>query len=128
MKGAEAILKSFRSQLRAAGNPGRAEKEKAYLKSPYRFFGASLPAIENVAKEFRKTHPDAGRGDLFALAEKLWDSVYHEEKSLAIKLLARYPEHLDLEAMPVLERMLTQCVGWDHTDEIAIHLVGTVLA
>jgi len=120
-------LKSFRTQLHAAGKPERAEKEKAYLKSPYKFFGASVPAIDKVAKDFRKLNPDIARDELFSIAQKLWDSNYHEEKSLAIKLLARYPEHLDMEAMPLLERMLSECVGWDHTDEISIHLVGDVL-
>jgi 3-methyladenine DNA glycosylase AlkD len=128
MAAVNATLKSFRDQLRAAGKPERAEKEKAYLKSPYKFFGASLPAINGVAKEFRKAHKDIARSDLFAMVEKLWASEYHEEKSLSIKLLAENPRHLDIEAMPFLERMLSECTGWDHTDEIAIHLVGEVLA
>ncbi len=122
------ILRQFRSRLQSEGRPERAEKEKQYLKSPYKFFGASVPVIERVAKDFRRENRDISHVDLFALAETLWKSEYHEEKSLAVKLLAHYPEKLDMGSMPLFEGMLSECVGWDHTDWISIHLVGDVLA
>jgi 3-methyladenine DNA glycosylase AlkD len=90
-------LAAFRKALRKSSNPERAEKEKAYLKSPYMFFGVPVPSIEKVAKAYR------------------------------IKLLKQYPQLLDIRCMPMLERMLSECTGWDHVDGIAIHLVGHVL-
>ncbi len=51
----------------------------------------------------------------------------HQEKTLAIKIIELYPEHLDIRAMPMLEKMLGECTGWDHADEIANHLVCEVI-
>jgi 3-methyladenine DNA glycosylase AlkD len=62
-------LAAFRKILREASDPVRAEKEKSYLKSPYKF----------------------------------------------------------MEALPLLEQMLSGCTGWDHVDGISIYLVGSVL-
>lgn len=120
-------LAAFRKTLRENSDPARAENEKRYLKSPNKFFGVTVPFISRTAKEFRRANGDAPRPYVYRLSEALWRSEYHEEKTLAIKLFEQYPEHLDLESMPILERMLSECTGWDHTDGIANHLVCEVL-
>lgn len=120
-------LSEFRKRLREAADPVRAANEKRYLKSPYKFYGVTLPFIERMAKEFKKENRDASRQDILALAKRLWASEYHQEKTLAIKLLDQYREYLDMKTMPMLEGMLSEAAGWDHLDETAIHLVGAVL-
>jgi 3-methyladenine DNA glycosylase AlkD len=120
-------LAAFRTCLRDASDPERAEKGKAYLKSPFRFFGNKVPFIGDMAKKFRRTNKEASRKYVFALAERLWGSEYHEEKILSVKLLEQYPQYLDMDAMPVLENMLSESTGWDHVDGISIYLVGEVL-
>lgn len=118
---------AFRRVLSEAHDPARALNEKRYLKSPYKFFGVTVPFIVRMAREFKGENRDAAREFVMGLSGALWASDYHQEKTLAVKLLEQYPEHLDLDAMPVLERMLSQCNGWDHADFIANHLVHEVL-
>jgi len=121
-------LASFRKALREHSDPVRAEYEKRYLKSPHKFFGVTVPFVNKLAKEFKKAN-GAAQGDfVFEVAGRLWASEYHQEKTLAVKILEKYPEHLGMEAMPLLERMLSECSGWDHADGISAHLVGEVLA
>lgn len=120
-------LAAFRKAFRENADPERAKNEKRYLKSPYRFFGLTVPFIARTAKEFRRANADAPRAYVYRLSEALWNSAYHEEKTLAIKLFEQYPEHLDLKSMPFLERMLSESTGWDHVDFIANHLVCEVL-
>ena len=127
MEGLTKQLSYFRTCLSDASDPERAEKGKAYLKSPFRFFGNKVPFIGNMAKEFRRANKEAGRKYFFGLAKRLWGSEYHEEKILAVKLLEQYPQYLDIDAMPVLEKMLSESTGWDHIDGISIYLVGEVL-
>lgn len=43
------IALDIEDQLRGAGDPARAEREKAYVKSDLRHFGASVPAIRKIA-------------------------------------------------------------------------------
>jgi|SRR5208283_4729628 len=117
----------FRKTLNKNSNPERAAKEKSYLKSPYKFFGVTVPFITKMAKDFKKTNKDIDKGFVFELGQRLWDSEYHQEKTLAIKLLEQYSEYLDYDSMPMLERMLSESTGWDHVDGIANHLVDAVL-
>lgn len=118
---------AFRQALRAAHDPERARKEKRYLKSPFEFFGVTVPFIERLAGDFKKARKEMSREDVFALTGRLWASHYHQEKTLAIKLLEKYAHHLDICAMDMLEQMLSECTGWDHVDGIANHLVDAVL-
>ena len=118
---------ALRDELKRYSNSERAVQEKRYLKSPFKFFGVSLPATEKIAKEFRKANKDIGCEYVLELSKKLWDSEYHDEKRLGLRILQYYPEYLACSVMPMLEKMLMQSTGWDLVDDISIHLVGTVL-
>lgn len=120
-------LDSFRKLMEASADKERAVNEKRYLKSPFRFFGVSLPVTDKIAKGFRKVNPEAERDYVVELAKRLWASEYHDEKRLGLRILQYYPNHLDSAIMPMLETMLEQSTGWDFVDDISIHLVGTVL-
>ncbi|KJR43048.1 DNA alkylation repair enzyme [Candidatus Magnetoovum chiemensis] len=118
----------FREIFTANYNKERAVKEKSYLKSPFEFYGVSVPFTDKMAKEFKKKNPAISKDYLIELADTLWNSNNHNEKTLAIKILSQYPEHLDIALMPYLESLLHSSTGWDHIDEISIHLVGDILA
>ncbi len=127
MKDIQKQLDSFRTTLKNNSNKNRSEKEKVYLKSPYKFFGVSVPFIGKIAGEFRKSDKERDPAYILELTGRLWCSEYHEEKTLAIKILEYYSEHLNINTMPMLEEMLEQSTGWDHVDGISIHLVGSIL-
>lgn len=120
-------LTSLRKALQEHADPERAVNEKRYLKSQFTFFGVSLPATDKIAKDFRKAHKEATREHLIALVALLWDSTYHDEKRLGIRILQHSPEFLHYAIMPTLEKMLLQSTSWDLVDNISIHLVGTVI-
>ncbi len=117
----------FRKLLRENANPERAVNEKRYLKSPFKFFGTSVPFTDKLARDFKKSHKDANRDYILELATRLWSSEYHDEKRLGLRILQYYPEYLDFTIMPLLDEMLMASTGWDFVDDISIHLVGTVL-
>jgi len=127
MKTIKTQLDIFRKTLEKNVNKERAVNEKRYLKSPYKFFGVSVPFTDKMAKEFSRENKDAEREYIFKIAKRLWDSEFHEEKRLAVDILRHYPDYIDLDAMPVIEKMLEQSTGWDHIDEISVHMVGSVL-
>ncbi len=121
----------FRRAMRASHDPERAKQEKRYLKSPYKFFGVRVPFLRKLAKDFARAHPPGhsrvSREFVFTLANTLWEGQYHQEKSLAIMVIEQYPQYIDEDAVPFIERMLGECNGWDHADWISINLFGQVL-
>ena len=127
MEAIDKLILEFKNKLNQLKNSERAKKEKAYLKSPDQFYGVSVWEINNIVKEFRKKNPTLEKDKLFKLTTKLWNSPSHEEKTIALKLLESYSSYLSLKDMDLLERMLNQSSGWAHVDEIACHLVSSVL-
>lgn len=127
LKSIPAYLSLFREKMKSGGSPERAAQEKRYLKSPFKFFGTSLPYADNVAGEFRKENPGASKEVVIILSKRLWASDYHDEKRLALRLLQFFPEYLDIGILTMLEKMLMESPTWDLVDDISIHLVGTAL-
>jgi len=121
------VQAKIRKALRSAHDPVRAENEKRYLKSPHKFFGVNIPTLRSLARDIKAQMGTASRGSVHGLARALWKSEYHQEKTLAIFLLAQYPEHLDLKTMGMLESMLSEATGWDHVDYISTSLVSDIL-
>ncbi len=120
-------IASFRKQFSELADPERAAQEKRYLKSPFDFYGVSVPKIRRIAKEFRAGNRKISKGALWGLCRALWGGNFHEERALAIFLLDEYHALLDYSDMPLLEGMLRGSVNWDQVDEISVHLVGAVL-
>lgn len=114
--------------LREQGEPGRAAKEKAYLKSDLRFHGVTTPEINALLKTWRAAHRQAPPDDVAALAGRLWASDWHEERTLGIFLLQTVARKLTLTHLPLIEQMLHEVNTWAHLDEIAVHVVGPLLA
>lgn len=115
-----------RSLLRDA-TPERADQEKRYLKSPLRFLGAPMPAVNRLAKEFRREHAAMTRDELWALVQELWTTDTHELRSFAIESMHLFPALLLPEDLPTFERFIRESAGWAHVDEISAHLVGGVV-
>ncbi len=118
---------SFASTLEEAGTAQRAEHEKAYLKSDLNFYGASVPVVRQTAKTFYRNHPKLSHTDLIALVEVLWQSNYHEMRSLGIALLDHYPHLITLEDIGFLEGLLRRMQTWAHVDWIATGAIANLL-
>ena len=131
LKEVEKACREFRRAMRASHDPERAKQEKRYLKSPYKFYGVNIPFLRKLAKDYARANPPehsrVSREFVFTLAKALWEGKYHQEKSLAIMVLEQYPQYLDEDSIPQIERMLGECNGWDHADWISINLFGEVL-
>lgn len=118
----------IRVSFKEMGDKERAEKEKAYLKSPYQFYGVSLPKINSYVRDLKIRHKSLDSLKVFHLTNSLWNSTFHEEKTLAIKILKEFNHYLLYDKIPFLEEMLRGATGWDHVDGISIHLMGVVLS
>jgi 3-methyladenine DNA glycosylase AlkD len=123
-----AQVAAFQAALETLGQPQRAMGEKAYLKSDLDFYGAAVPEIRKLAKTFHKTHADLPRPHLMALVEALWQTRFHETRSLGIALLELYTDRLTPPDMALIEAILRQCHTWAHVDWLAIKVAGCLVA
>lgn len=110
--------------LRERGTPGRAERERAYLKSDLEHYGTTMPAIRSVARAAATQHRDLSHDDLLALVDALWAAPVHERRMATVELLRLYHDRLRGEDMAVLERLLRESRTWAFVDPLAAAVAG----
>lgn len=120
-------IEHLKQQFQSYSDPKRAEGEKKYLKSSLHFYGVGVPNLRKIQKAWLKAHKNDPIEDVLQIAEKLWESEWHEEKSLAIGLLIARSKDLTLEHISVIEQMVNTFTTWAHGDELAIHLIGRLI-
>jgi 3-methyladenine DNA glycosylase AlkD len=122
-----AELDFLRLRLGENADPARARSEKTYLKSDQQFYGVKVPTLRKMAKSWLKTQKQADISDIARLAGLLWDSEWHEERSLATMLLEYRAADLTLKQMPLIERMIHEATTWAHLDAIAAWIIGPLI-
>lgn len=98
---------------------------KAALGTPWKVLGVVPPEIRKIAREAgRKQRDFKGR---FGLARLLWKGRVHEEKSVAVTLLAREARRLGPDDWAELKAWVGQVRSFDHCDGIAVELLGSLV-
>jgi 3-methyladenine DNA glycosylase AlkD len=118
------LVEQIDSSLRIRGTPGRAEHERAYLKSELEHYGTSVPAVRSVAKGVASHHPELSHDDLLVLVGALWAVPVHERRMVAVELLDTYHGRLRGEDIVLLERLLRESRTWALVDPLADSVVG----
>ncbi len=119
-------LEEIRSELHSLRNPKKAEQSKNYLKSPYNFYGITVPQLRKIAKK----HKNLTIYETFNLFDELWNSGNHEEMCIALFLLTNHKKQFSLEFWNFLTKpeRLNKFKTWDHVDEASSHTLGVILA
>jgi 3-methyladenine DNA glycosylase AlkD len=118
----------FHQELKKIADPQRAQNEKRYLKSPYVFYGVRIPELRKIVRTYYRQHPQATKKDWLKLALSCWQDDNHNLKTVAVEILRIINQKLSPADLPLLEKLLSESVNWDHVDEISVHLVGPILA
>jgi 3-methyladenine DNA glycosylase AlkD len=115
------------SQLRAVGNPERAEHEKRYLKSELEHAGASVPAIRKIAKATLADHATLDHDGLVGLVKALWARPLHECRMAAVDLLELRSDALRAADMKLVERLIRESRTWALVDGLAASVAGVLV-
>ena len=113
-----------KKQLKKLSDKHFAENIKRYIKSPYEFYGIHVPEIRTMAKHLYDEHE---LKDFYRVFNKLWNSGYHEEMSLALYTLQLYEKEFDLTTFQFLMPKLDDIKSWDQIDSISSSIIGKIL-
>lgn len=125
------LVDEIRGALAAAGDPGKAAREQAYMKSTLPFHGVRLPEVRRITKRLLKEHPLTGRDQWERAIRELWDEVTHREHWYAALEIAGHRDARgwqDLDALALYRQLAVTGAWWDVVDEIASPLVEEVVA
>ena len=112
------------AELRAAGSPERAVRERAYLKSDLDFFGVPVPVTRAAIRSWCRARPALGHDELVPVAAALWQRPVFECRMAAEMLLELNPGLLSPADVPLIERMLREARTWALVDSLAADLMG----
>ena len=113
-----------RKQLQRLSNKQIFEDVKKYIKSSHTFYETRVPELKVLAK---RLHEEYDLKKFYRVFNKLWNSGYHEEKSLAIHTLQLYKDNFDLETWKFLKQKLKDIKSWDKLDSVSINITGEIL-
>jgi 3-methyladenine DNA glycosylase AlkD len=122
-----ALAEAIDAELRAAGSPERAIKERSYLKSEIDHYGTSVPAVRSIAAGVARRHRGLERADVLALADALWDVPVHERRLAAAVLLSLHSDQLSAGDLALLERLLRESRTWALVDTLATSVVAPIV-
>ena len=106
------------AELAALANPEKAAEMAAYHKSTRRFFGVSVPQIDDLTDAWRA---DCTLDERLALAAALWAADIHETRVAAAKLLTQARIRPDDEgAWQLLQSWVPDFDGWALADHAMI--------
>ena len=125
--GAAAAADALAAELRAAGNPDRAVRERAYLKSDLEFFGVDVPATRAAVRAWCRARPGLARDELVSVAAALWNRPVFERRMAAQMLLIQNQALLGPADIPFIEQMLREARTWALVDSLAADVMGTLV-
>jgi 3-methyladenine DNA glycosylase AlkD len=113
--------------LTQAADPAKAGPMASYMKTEMPFYGVSSRERKVISRLLAREFPARSRTEYEHGVRTLWNGEYREEKYLAIAYARLFPQYVTLSSIPMYRTMITQGAWWDFVDEIAAHLVGSVL-
>jgi 3-methyladenine DNA glycosylase AlkD len=124
------LVDELRSRIAEAGDPDRAPRMQAYMKSALPFRGVSSVPLRAITREVVAAHPLPDRASWQAAVLELWDgAAYREERYAALAVAGHrlYRAYRDPGSLPLYRHLVVTGAWWDLVDTIATQHVGEVL-
>jgi 3-methyladenine DNA glycosylase AlkD len=117
-------IAALEEEFRTAANPKRAEKQAAYMRDQFPFFGIMSTERKEILKPFLNKENRPPKTDLSMVVKTLWQKPEREYQYAAQELAAKYLRHSDKRDIDLFEWMITTKSWWDTVDFIASTIVG----
>ncbi|WP_068468811.1 DNA alkylation repair protein [Candidatus Protochlamydia phocaeensis] len=117
------VQKSFQ----AAANPVRANKQQAYMRNLFPFFGLQTEARRALQKDVFSSFALSSEQEIEPLLRLLWNQREREYQYCAIDLAKYHIKKLSLLSLPLLQELIKQKSWWDTVDDLAVNLVGKLV-
>lgn len=119
--------RAIAAELSRHADQGRAQGEKAYLKSSLTHLGVGVPVTRRIVTHLARSWPGLDREETLAAARTLWASDIHEHRLAAAMLLADQLAALRLDDLDLVEEMLRGAGTWALADPLAVPVAGGLL-
>jgi 3-methyladenine DNA glycosylase AlkD len=120
----EIITKIQQTLIENADEKTRKQSEY-FFKEQITVYGVKSATVQKISKEFFAEIKEKPKAEIFALCEKLWQTVYMEESFIACDWSARLGKKFEPADFETLERWIRNYVNnWATCDTLCNHTVG----
>ena len=109
--------------MKKLSNKEFADDIKTYLVSSHDFYRNKVPEMRVLAK---RLHEEYSLKEFYKVFNKMWNSKYHGETSLAIYTLRLYSDEFNLATWRFLKSKLMSIKSFDQADSIG-KIIGEIL-
>lgn len=120
----QTYLDTLTNEFQINGNPTIAEKQKAYMRNQFEFFGMTAGERRAVTKPFLVKAFLPEKAMLNELVRELWAKSERDFQQFGLDLTFKYVKQIEREDIALFEFMITHKSWWDTVDFIAVKLVG----
>jgi len=121
------LTELIRQILANSANPENAAPMQAYMKSEMPFRGVKAGDRKAIFSHVIKKVPVKSLDEYERIIRELWYANYREERYMAVTLARRFKKFQVIEMLPLYKMMIQTGAWWDYVDELAAHLVGSLL-
>jgi 3-methyladenine DNA glycosylase AlkD len=125
---AATIMVQLTETYAAARDPDRAEPMVAYMRGQFPFLGITAPQQRTLAGEVMAGLSGPAEADLRDVALACWDMPEREYQHFATRLLRRHVSACGADLLGTVRVLITAKPWWDTVDELAVHIVGPLVA
>ena len=128
MPGGEGVAEAIGVALGQRGDPERAHFERRYLKSDLDHIGVPVPVVRKLVRSTATAGGVSGRSDALQVVRALWEVPVHEHRLAAVELLVAHVQHLGVDDLELVERLLREARTWALVDPLAVKVAGSIVA
>ena len=110
--------------LKRLGNKQFSEDIKTFIKSSHDFYSEKVPELKTLAKRLHQEHT---LKKFYPVFNKLWNSGYQGEKSLAIYALKLYKNEFNPTTWKFIKPKSKDIKSWSNADSFAKEILGNIL-
>jgi 3-methyladenine DNA glycosylase AlkD len=96
----------------------------AVMKTELHLHGVRVPVMRQIARDFKRAHPEASWEEVLDVVEGLWDGASQEERTLAILLLGYYGRKVPELEWDRFDRWRRKLGNWGLTDGLGVIVLG----
>jgi len=113
--------------LKTCADPARADPMAAYMKSEMPFYGVMAKDRKIIVKQLVHEYRIEGHAEYAMNVRSLWGGACREHRYVAVGYARSFPQFVTVSNLSLYQSMIVEGAWWDFVDEIASHLVGSVL-
>ena len=122
------ILEKVNKELRENATKDYCESNQRFFKENISCYGVKTPIVRKIAKKYFAEVKELEKKEIFNLSEKLLQTDYNEDATIAIQWVAGISERFEKKDFIIFEKWLKKYINnWSKDDDFCLHVIRPMI-